>query len=148
MKKYIFTENQIKKIIDSQLNEEMSSSKVLTASGTIRKAPSVQDDVDTIMKLRKQKVKLVILGFRSSVSSSDVYNKNYKRPTTVGSIAGIPIDNNSKGKYFDNDTLITLNSGATLVFGIVGVEKRYAEANGGLSITNEGGKLKLDFAWD
>jgi hypothetical protein len=148
MKKYIFTENQIKKIIDNQLNEEMSTSKVLTASGTIRKAPSVQDDVDTIIKLRKQKVKLVILGFRSSVSNSDVYNKNYKRPTTVGSIAGIPIDNNSKGKYFDNDTLITLNAGGTLIFGIVGVEKRYAEANGGLSITNEGGKLKLDFAWD
>ena len=148
MKKYIFTENQIKKIIDNQLNEEMSTSKVLTASGTIRKAPSVQDDVDTIIKLRKQKVKLVILGFRSSVSNSDVYNKNYKRPTTVGSIAGIPIDNNSKGKYFDNDTLITLNAGGTLIFGIVGVEKRYAEANGGLSITNEGGKLKLDFAWN
>jgi len=148
MKKYIFTENQIKKIIDNQLNEEMSTSKVLTASGTIRKAPSVQDDVDTIIKLRKQKVKLVILGFRSSVTNSDVYNKNYKRPTTVGSIAGIPIDNNSKGKYFDNDTLITLNAGGTLIFGIVGVEKRYAEANGGLSITNEGGKLKLDFAWN
>jgi len=148
MKKYIFTENQIKKIIDNQLNEEISTSKVLTASGTIRKAPSVQDDVDTIIKLRKQKVKLVILGFRSSVTNSDVYNKNYKRPTTVGSIAGIPIDNNSKGKYFDNDTLITLNAGGTLIFGIVGVEKRYAEANGGLSITNEGGKLKLDFAWN
>ena len=87
MKKYIFTETQIKKIIDNQLNEEISTSKVLTASGTIRKAPSVQDDVDTIIKLRKQKVKLVILGFRSSVTNSDVYNKNYKRPTTVGSIA-------------------------------------------------------------
>jgi len=148
MKKYIFTESQIKKIIDNQLNEEISSSKVSTASGTIRKAPSVQDDVDTIIKLRKQKVKLVILGFRSSVSNSDLYNKNYKRPTTVGSIAGIPIDNNSKGKYFDNDTQITLNAGGTLVFGIAGVEKRYAEANGGLTITNEGGKLKLDFAWD
>jgi hypothetical protein len=148
MKKYIFTESQIKKIIDNQLNEEMSPSKVSSVSGTIRKAPSVQDDVDTIIKLRKQKVKLVILGFRSSVSNSDLYNKNYKRPTTVGLIAGIPIDNNSKGKYFDNDTLITLNAGGTLVFGIAGVEKRYAEANGGLTITNEGGKLKLDFAWD
>jgi hypothetical protein len=148
MKKYIFTESQIKKIIDNQLNEEMSPSKVSSVSGTIRKASSVQDDVDTIIKLRKQKVKLVILGFRSSVSNSDLYNKNYKRPTTVGSIAGIPIDNNSKGKYFDNDTLITLNAGGTLVFGIAGVEKRYAEANGGLTITNEGGKLKLDFAWD
>jgi len=101
MKKYIFTESQIKKIIDNQLNEEMSPSKVSSVSGTIRKASSVQDDVDTIIKLRKQKVKLVILGFRSSVSNSDLYNKNYKRPTTVGSIAGIPIDNNSKGKYFD-----------------------------------------------
>jgi len=55
MKKYIFTETQIKKIIDNQLNEEISTSKVLTASGTIRKAPSVQDDVDTIIKLRNKK---------------------------------------------------------------------------------------------
>ena len=148
MKKYIFTEGQLKKIIDSQLSEQMSPSNVSTASGTIRKAPSVQDDIDTIKKLRKQKVKLVILGFRSSMKNSDLYNKNYKRPTTVGSIAGIQIDNNSKGKYFDNDTMITLIDGGTLVFGIVEVEKIYAEANGGLSITNEGGKLKLDFAWD
>jgi hypothetical protein len=148
MKKYIFTEGQLKKIIDSQISEQMSPSKVSTASGTIRKAPSVQDDVDTIIKLRKQKVKLVILGFRSSMKNSDLYNKNYKKPTNIGSIAGIPIDNNSKGKHFDNDTTITLIDGGTLVFGIVGVEKRYAEANGGLTITNEGGKLKLDFAWD
>ena len=54
MKKYIFTEGQLKKIIDSQLSEQMSPSKVSTASGTIRKAPSVQDDIDTIKKLRKQ----------------------------------------------------------------------------------------------
>jgi hypothetical protein len=101
MKKYIFTEGQLKKIIDSQISEQMSPSKVSTASGTIRKAPSVQDDVDTIIKLRKQKVKLVILGFRSSMKNSDLYNKNYKRPTNVGSIAGIPIDNNSKCKYFE-----------------------------------------------
>jgi hypothetical protein len=82
------------------------------------------------------------------MSTSDLYNKNYKRPAVVGSIGGVPIDKNATGKQFDNDTTITLNEGSTLVFGIVGVDRRYAEANGGLTLTAEGGKLNLDFAWD
>jgi hypothetical protein len=148
MKKYIFTESQIKKIIKSQINEEATSPKVSKASGTVRKAESIQNNMSTIKKLRTQKVKLVILGFNSDVSNSDLYNKKYKRPTVVGSIAGIPIDEKSKGKVFDNDTLITLDNGSTLIFGIVGVDKAYAEANGGLSITNKNGKMRLNYAWD
>ena len=104
--------------------------------------------MSTIKKLRTQKVKLVILGFTSSVTNSDLYNKKYKRPTVVGSIAGIPIDEKSKGKLFDNDTLITLDNGATLVFGVVGVDKAYAEANGGLSLSNKNGKIQLNYEWD
>lgn len=148
MKKYIFTEGQVKKVIDHLMNEEMSSAAPKSVSGTIRKAHTIQDDVDTIQKLKTKKVKLTVLGFRSSMSTSDLYNKNYKRPTVVGSIGGVPIDKNSTGKQFDNDTTITLIEGGTLVFGIVGVDKRYAEANGGLTLTAEGGKLNLDFAWD
>jgi hypothetical protein len=148
MKKYIFTENQIKKIIDSQLNEEMSLPAVSKASGTIRKAGTIQSDKDIIKKLKNSTVKLVILGFRSDVSNSDVYNRNYKAPTVVGSIAGIPLDKNAKGKQFDNDTMITLNNGATLYFGVVGAEPHLAIANGGLSIKNDNGKMMLDFAWD
>jgi hypothetical protein len=148
MKKYIFTENQIKKIIDSQLNEEMSMPAVSKASGTIRKAGTIQSDIDIIKKLKTKTVKLVILGFRSDVSNSDVYNKNYKQPTVVGSIAGIPLDAKAQGKQFDNDTMITLNNGATLYFGVVGAEPHLAIANGGLSIKNDNGKMMLDFAWD
>ena len=148
MKKYIFTESQIKTIIDSQLNEEMSAPAVSKASGTIRKAGTIQSDKDIIKKLKTKTVKLVILGFRSDVSNSDVYNRNYKAPTVVGSIAGIPLDKNAKGKQFDNDTMITLNNGATLYFGVVGAESHLAIANGGLSIKNENGKMMLDFAWD
>ncbi len=150
MKKYIFTEGQVKKVIDHLMNEEMSSAAPKSVSGTIRRAESIQNDIDTIQKLKHKtaKVKLEVLGFRASVSNSDLYNKNYKRPSTVGSIGGTPIDKNATGKQFDNDTTITLIEGGTLVFGIVGVNKRYAEANGGLSVTNEGGKLRLDFAWD
>jgi hypothetical protein len=148
MKKYIFTENQIKKIIDSQLNEEMSMPAVSKASGTIRKAGTIQSDIDIIKKLKTKTVKLVILGFVSDVSNSDVYNKNYKSPTVVGSIAGIPIDKSAKGKQFDNDTMITLNNGATLFFGVVGADPHLAIANGGLSIKNVNGKMMLDFAWD
>ena len=148
MKKYILTESQVKRVLDQILNEQMSSSKPSSVSGTIRKAETIQNDIDTIQNLKTKKVKLVVLGFRSSVSNADVYNKNYKRPTVVGLIAGTPIDKDATGKQFDNDTIIKLNNGATLVFGIVGVNKRYAEANGGLSLTNEGGKLRLDFAWD
>ena len=148
MKKYILTESQVKRVLDQIMNEEMSSSKPSSISGTIRKAETIQNDVDTIQNLKTKKVKLVILDFRSSISNADLYNKNYKRPTVVGSVGGTPIDKNARGKQFDNDTMITLNSGATLVFGIVGVDRRFAEANGGLSITNEGGKLRLDFAWD
>jgi hypothetical protein len=148
MKKYIFTENQIKKIIDSQLNEEMSLPAVSKASGTIRKAGTIQSDKDIIKKLKNSTVKLVILGFRSDVSNSDVYNRNYKAPTVVGSIAGIPLDKNAKGKQFDNDTMITLNNGATLYFGVVGAEPHLAIANGGLSIKNDNGKMMLDFAWN
>jgi hypothetical protein len=148
MKKYIFTEGQVKKVIDHLMNEEMSSTAPKSVSGTIRKARTIQDDVDTIQKLKTKKVKLTVLGFRSSMSTSDLYNKNYKRPTVVGSIGGVPIDKNATGKQFDNDTTITLIEGGTLVFGIVGVDRRYAEANGGLTLTAEGGKLNLDFAWD
>jgi hypothetical protein len=148
MKKYIFTEGQVKKVIDHLMNEEMSSAAPKSVSGTIRKARTIQDDVDTIQKLKTKKVKLTVLGFRSSMSTSDLYNKNYKRPAVVGSIGGVPIDKNATGKQFDNDTTITLNEGSTLVFGIVGVDRRYAEANGGLTLTAEGGKLNLDFAWD
>lgn len=148
MKRYVLTESQIKKVIDQLINEEESAPQKPKASGTVRKATSVQDDTSTVKKLKTQKVKLIILGFRSSISNSDLYNKNYKRPTVVGSIAGIPIDEKARGKQFDNDTLITLIDGATLVFGIVGVDKAYAEANGGLSITNDGGKMRLDYAWD
>lgn len=148
MKKYIFTESQIKTIIDSQLNEEMSLSKVSKASGTIRKAGTIQSNIDIIKKLKTTKVKLKILGFRSEASYSDALNRNYKSPTVVGSIAGIPLDKNAKGKEFDNDTLITLNNGAILYFGVVGAEPHLAIANGGLSIKNDNGKMMLDFAWD
>jgi hypothetical protein len=148
MKKFIFTESQIKKIIKSQVNEGTLSPNVSKASSTVRKAPSIRDDKSTIKKLRTQKVKLVILGFTSKVTNSDLYNKKYKRPTVVGSIAGIPIDEKSKGKLFDNDTLITLDNGATLIFGVVGVDKTYAEANGGLSLSNKNGKIQLNYEWD
>ncbi len=148
MKKYIFTEEQVKKVIDHLMNEEMSSAAPKSVSGTIRKAQTIQDDIDTIQNLKTKKVKLEVLGYRASVSTSDLYNKNYKKPSTIGSIGGTPIDKNATGKQFDNDTIITLIEGGTLIFGIVGVNKRYAEANGGLSIRNEGGKLRLDFAWD
>ena len=153
MKKYIFTESQIKKIIDNQLNEEMSLSKPSGVTGTIRKSPhawgnDVKNTPKPLINLKNNTVKLVVLGFRSDVSTSDVYNKNYKSPSVVGSIAGTPIDKNSKGKQFDNDTAITLNNGATLVFGVVGAEPGTAQANGGLTLKNEGGKLILDFAWD
>jgi len=90
----------------------------------------------------------VVLGFRSDVSNSDVYNKNYKSPSVVGSIGGTPIDKNARGKQFDNETVITLNNGATLVFGVVGAEPHLAIANGGLTVKNDNGKLALDFAWD
>lgn len=148
MKKYIFTESQVKKVINHLINEEMSSPAVSKASSTIRKAGTIQSDIDIIKKLKTKTVKLVILGFTSDVSNSDVYNKNYKSPTVVGSIAGIPIDKNAKGKQFDNDTMITLNNGATLYFGVVGAESHLAIANGGLSIKNNNGKMMLDFAWD
>lgn len=148
MKKYIFTETQIKKIIDSQLNEEVSSS-VSKASGTIRNAQTIQPKIDVIKKLKsKAIVKLKILGFTSDVPNSALYNKNYKSPSVVGSIAGIAIDKNAKGKIFDNNTMITLNNGSTLYFGIVGIDPDDAAANGGLSITNNNGKMELDFAWD
>jgi hypothetical protein len=148
MKKYIFTESQIKKIIDNQINEGISSPSVSKASSTIRKAQTIQSDIDVIKKLKTKLVKLKILGFNSSVSNSDVYNKNYKAPTVVGSIGGIAIDKNAKGKLFDNDTMITLNNGSTLYFGIVGADPDTADANGGLSIKNDNGKMMLDFAWD
>jgi len=148
MKRYVLTESQIKKVIDQLINEEASAPQKSKASSTVRKSPSVHEDSDTIKKLRKQKVKLVILGFRSSMKNSDLNNKNYKRPTVVGSIAGIPIDEKSKGKYFDNDTMVTLDDGATLVFGVVGVDKRFAEGSGGLNLTNENGKIILNYFWN
>jgi hypothetical protein len=148
MKKYIFTENQIKKIIDNQLNEEVSTSRTSSVSGTIKNATTIQGTINIIKRLKTQKVKLVVLGFHSDVSNSDVYNKNYKSPSVVGSIAGIPIDKNAKGKQFDNETVITLNNGSTLVFGVVGAEPHLAMANGGLTVKNDNGKLALDFAWD
>lgn len=148
MKKYIFTETQIKKIIDNQLNEEISSPSVSKVSGTIRQAQTIQSNIDVIKKLKTKTVKLRILDFRSDVSNSDVYNRKYKAPTVVGSIAGIPLDKNAKGKIFNNDTKITLNNGATLYFGIVGADPDTADANGGLSIKNDNGKMMLDFAWD
>ena len=148
MKKYIFTENQIKKIIDTQLNEEVSTPGTSSISGTIRKAQTIQSNIDIIKKLKTNTVKLKILGFTSKVSNSDVYNKKYKSPTVVGSIAGIPLDKRAEGKTFDNDTLITLNNGATLYFGVIGAEPHLAIANGGLSIKNDNGKMMLDFAWD
>ena len=152
MKKYIFTESQIKKIIDNQLNEELTISKSNGVTGTVRKSPhawgnDVKNTPRPLLNLKNNTVKLVVLGFRSDVSTSDVYNKNYKAPSVIGSIAGTPIDKNSKGKQFDNDTPITLINGSTLVFGVVG-SKSQAEANGGLTLKNEGGKLILDYAWD
>jgi hypothetical protein len=148
MKKYIFTESQIKKIIDSQLNEQMSPKTMSKVSGAIKTATTTQSNIDIIKRLKTQKVKLVVLGFRSDVSNSDVYNKNYKSPSVVGSIGGTPIDKNARGKQFDNETVITLNNGATLVFGVVGAEPHLAIANGGLTVKNDNGKLALDFAWD
>lgn len=148
MKKYIFTENQIKKIIDNQLNEEISTPRTSSTSGTIKNATTIQGNIDIVKRLKTQKVKLVVLGFRSDVSNSDVYNKNYKSPTVVGSIAGVPIDKNLKGKQFNNETVITLNNGSTLIFGVVGAESHLAIANGGLTVKNNNGKLDLDFAWD
>jgi hypothetical protein len=139
--KYIFTENQIKKIIDSQLNEQISPKTKV--SGAIKDAVTIQGNIDIIKRLKTQKVKLVVLGFRS-----DVNDRNSKTPTVVGSIAGTPIDKNAKGKQFDNNTVITLNSGSTLVFGVVGAEPHLAMANGGLTVKNDNGKLTLDFAWD
>lgn len=149
MKKYIFTESQIKMVIDNQINEEFTTPPSKSSiSGTIRKAQTIQSHIDIIKKLKTQTVKLKILGFRSDVSNSDVNNRNYKAPTVVGSIAGIPIDKKAEGKTFDNDTIITLNNGATLYFGVVGAEPHLAIANGGLSIKNDNGKMMLDFAWD
>ena len=146
--KYIFTENQIKKIIDSQLNEQMSPKTTSKVSGTIKNASTIQGDIDIIKRLKTQKVKLKVLGFRSEASYSDALNRNYKSPTVVGSIAGVPIDKNLTGKVFDNDTVITLNNGAIFIFGVVGAEPHLAMANGGLTVKNENGKLVLDFAWD
>lgn len=148
MGKYIFTESQIKKIINSQLDEQMSPKTGSKISGTIKNAITIQGNIDIVKRLKTQKVKLVVLGFRSDVSNSDVYNKNYKSPSIVGSIAGTPLDKNAKGKQFDNETVITLNNGATLVFGVVGAEPHLAMANGGLTVKNDNGKLTLDFAWD
>lgn len=148
MKKYIFTESQIKMVIDNQINEEISTPRTSSISGTIRKAQTIQSNIDIIKKLKTQKVKLKILGFRTESSYSDVYDRNRKTPTVVGSIAGIPLDKRAEGKTFDNDTLITLNNGAILYFGVVGAEPHLAIANGGLSIKNDNGKMTLDFAWD